>query len=439
MKRIFPAYAYGPGPRSSCWWDDTAAASDWPVFQGGCAEVAIIGAGFTGLSAAYHMAKSGVSVSVLDAEIPGWGASGRNGGFCCLGGAKLGTAALAKRYGADADVYSAAEHAAVDLVAQLLRDLDIDADCHSDGETELAHTPRAMTALRTEAALLRAAGLDHDLIEAEDLPGQGLGTGFHGALTRRAGFALNPRKYVLGLAQTAAHAGARIFGHSPALSITRQPTGHAITTPHGVLQAKQVIIATNGYSSEDLPDWLGGRYMPAQSTILVTRPLTQDELAAQSWHSPQMAFDTRHLLHYFRLMPDRRFLFGMRGGLLSSPRAERQARARTRKDFERMFPAWRHVPDTHSWSGLVCLSRDLVPFVGAVPGHPGLFAGLAYHGNGVAMGSYAGRLLADQILSQSSDLPYPKLMQTPPRRFPLGRARRLVMPPADALMRLADL
>ena len=90
MKRIYPEHTYGPGPRRGCWWDETCDAPEWPVFDTGPAvDVAIVGAGFTGLSAALHLAEAGVSVAVLDAETPGWGASGRNGGFCCLGGAKL--------------------------------------------------------------------------------------------------------------------------------------------------------------------------------------------------------------------------------------------------------------------------------------------------------------------------------------------------------------
>lgn len=107
MRRIFSDYAYGPGPRSNCWWDETIAAPDWPVLQGeGSADVAIIGGGFTGVSAALHLAESGLSVAVLEAETPGWGASGRNGGFCCLGGSKLSGSAMRRLFGKPAaDTY----------------------------------------------------------------------------------------------------------------------------------------------------------------------------------------------------------------------------------------------------------------------------------------------------------------------------------------------
>ncbi|MEP2717358.1 FAD-binding oxidoreductase, partial [Pseudophaeobacter sp.] len=239
------------------------------------------------------------------------------------------------------------------------------------------------------------------------------------------------------LARAAEKAGAKLFQHSPALKIAKAGGQQIVTTPKGKIRSASVVIATNGYSSDDLPDWLAARYMPTQSTAMVTRPMDEDELQAQGWFSDQIAYDSRNMLHYFRLMPDRRFLFGMRGGLMSSPRVEAGIRRKLRRDFEQLFPAWKFVETTHCWSGMVCLSRNLVPFVGAIPDHQGLFAGLCYHGNGVAMGSYAGRLLADLVQGKQPDLPYSPVMQGM-KRFPFGRARRLVMPPAYALLSLMD-
>jgi len=211
--------------------------------------------------------------------------------------------------------------------------------------------------------------------------------------------------------------------------VSRDSDGWRLTTPTGVVRSGQVLFATNGYSAEDMPDWLGGRYVPTQSTVLVTRPLDPDELAAQGWTSDQMAYDSRNLVHYFRLMPDRRFLFGSRGGLRSSPQAEARARARNRRDFEAMFPAWRHVASDHSWSGLVCLSAKKMPYVGPVPDQPGAFCAMAYHGNGVSMGSHCGKLAAALIAGDArpEDLPIPLRAALP--RFPLGRSRRMLMPP----------
>ncbi|WP_281995443.1 NAD(P)/FAD-dependent oxidoreductase [Ruegeria faecimaris] len=433
MKRLFPEYTYGFGPRSGCWWDETIAAPDWPVLQDDLSvDVAIIGGGFTGVTAALFLGQAGLSVAVLEAETPGWGASGRNGGFCCRGGSKLSDRGMARRYGVEgAESFARAEVDAVNLVADLLEAHQIEADVHSKGETALAHTARAMEKLR------RSADDGGCLHEVADLPGLGLGGDFFGGYSVPVGFGLNPRKYLFGIANAAASVGVRFFQKTMARDITKTSASFDVRTASGRIKASNVLICTNGYSSENMPEWLSGRYMPAQSTVLVTRPLTEAEVSAQGWTSDQMSYDTRNLLHYFRLMPDRRFLFGMRGGLRSSPKAEAAIRQKVQRDFKAMFPAWADVDVTNMWSGMVCLTQDLTPFAGPVPGQNGMFAGLAYHGNGVAMGTYCGRALSRMVLGQDAELPEP--MARPPRRFPLGSWRRALMPPAYALMALADL
>ncbi len=440
MTRIHHAGAYAP--LTGCYWQDSVAAPDWPVLEG-ChrTEVAIIGGGFTGLSAAYHLARDGVGVTVLEAEAPGWGASGRNGGFCCLGGAKASDRALRARFGEDERrAYRRAERAAVDLVDGLLQHLDLEVDRHSEGETLLAHRRRDADGFTDEIAAIEADyGVTPQVLRKEELAQHGLNGPFHGALTVPVGFGLNPRKYLFGLAEAAQAAGAHLHAHSAVTGMTRTGRRKQLRTANGTVTADTVIIATNGYSHEDLPPWMAARTMPMQSSAMVTRPLSRDEMAAQGWISAQMAYDTRNLLHYFRLMPNGRFLFGMRGGLRATPGAEARARAALRRDFDAMFPAWAHVEATHTWSGLVCLTRDLTPYIGPVPDLPGVFAGFAYHGNGVAMGSYAGALLADLVQEKTPDTPYPAPLRTPPARFPLGRLRLWLMQPAFWAFALRDL
>ena len=433
MRRIYPDYAYGPGPREGCWWDETCDLPRFAPLQGEVrAEVAIMGAGFTGLSAAYHLSKAGASVAVIDAHCVGWGASGRNGGFCCLGGGIASDGLLDREFGRDGRLaWRATERAAVDLVEALIESLKIDVDRHSDGETLVAHRARD-----AEVFPVLAQSIEENYgvtARIEPPTDAGIGGPFHGALTTPIGFALNPRKFLSGLVRACVDQGVQIFDQSAA----RQISSSGLCTDAGRIVAERVIVATNGYSSENTPAFMAARYMPTQSTVLVTRPLSKQEQEAQGWARFQMAYDTRNLLHYFRLMPDGRFLFGMRGGLLSGARAEARARAAVLRDFRRMFPAWASVDVRHSWSGLVCLARNRMPYVGPLPDAPGVLAGFAYHGNGVAMGTYAGACLAALAQDKSPAL-FPNAMKRPPARFPLGTWRRVLMAPIYAGFALTD-
>jgi len=441
MKRIFNDFAYTDAPRENCWWDQTCAATDRSALEGDVScDVAIVGGGFTGLSAALRLAEAGYSAVVLENRYVGWGASGRNGGFCCLGGGRLSDAALDKLAGREDRLrFRAAELAAINFVDALITRHGIEVDRHSDGEIELAHRPKDMDDFRTRAREVRENyGLEARLIDPADFAAHGLSGPFHGALHIPAGFALNPRKYVTGLAAAAEKAGAVIYHGTPALEVRQAAQGHDVRTPKGRVHAQKVIVATNGYSSEDLVPGLSARYMPTQSTVLVTRPLTEAELDAAGWKSDYMSADTRNLLHYFRLMPDRRMLFGMRGGLVTGKAAETRAIARVRRDFEKFFPAWKDVETPYQWSGMVCLSRAQMPFVGKLPDPGAVYASLCYHGNGVAMGSYSGGLVADLVMGKPIDRPYPQVMQKRLRKFELGRLRRLLMPFAYLGFALSD-
>ena len=441
MKRICDPFAYSDGPIKNSFWAETVPVSARPALsESVTADVAIIGAGYTGLNAALKLAEGGVDVTVLDAKHVGWGASGRNGGFCCLGGAKASTRALKRRFGVEAlSEYLTSERAAVDHVDGLLSRFNWDVDRHSDGETMLAHNARAAAGFAQEAEdLATLYKKPIDVVAKGDLADRGFGGGFHGAITIPIGFALNPRKYVSNLAQSAETAGAKIYADTP-VTETKQHDGlWHLTTPQGLVTAKKLVIATNGYSSDAIPPWLAGRFLPAQSSVIVTRPITSAEQAAQGWTSRQMSYDSRNLLHYFRMMPDNRFLFGMRGGLSTSQRTSDQIKLRIRQHFEQLFPAWSHIKTPNHWSGFVCYSRGQTPFAGRVSGVDNLYAGFAYHGNGVAMGSYAGALIAQDIL-QESTLIHPNIMRVTPSRFPLGRFRRLLMYPGYLYYGLKDL
>lgn len=447
MKRLFEPETY----RSDCasYWNAVAdARPHQPGLEGDLeTECIIIGAGYTGLNAALELKERyGLEATVIDAEQPGWGASGRNGGFCCLGGTKLSWLQQIKRYGeTETRRFFEEQVAAVETVRLNLERYGIDARTHSDGETCLAHHVKAAESLEEEGQFLRAFfGVAANFIPTAALSERGLASaGFHGALNVPQGFAIDPMAYVSGLHAAVGAAGIRVFGGTPALNIKRTSGRFHVRTPNGTIFAKRLLVATNGYSSEDIPEWLGGRLLPALSNIMVTRPLTEAEVEQQGWTSHQMCYDSRRLLHYFRLMPPRsgegpRMLFGMRGGTSGAKRHELQMHKRLRADFDHLFPSWREVETDFAWSGLVCLTRDLTCYLGPLDRWENAWAALAWHGNGVAMGSHAGRMVASLIAGRRTPEELPAIMREQPKRFPLAGLRRFYLALAYRLFDFLD-
>ncbi|MGR3762324.1 NAD(P)/FAD-dependent oxidoreductase (plasmid) [Roseobacteraceae bacterium NS-SX3] len=446
LRRIYSAHAYDTKPPVGSYWDATlpAAPAHPPLDGDRRAGVAIIGAGYTGLSAALYLAREhGEAPLVIDAAQPGWGASGRNAGFCGFGGAKLGDSAIIRRFGEDdLRAFYSAQKEAIALVRDLTSPGGIAAEAQEDGEYCLAHSAHAARALPDMAAGLgRYAGVDCPVLSAAEMRQEGLhGAGFHGGLLLPQGFGLNPGKYAAGLVRLAQQAGTVIHGSTPALSVQEEPGGtYIIETPSGRIQAGRLIVANNGYSSDNLPDWLRGRYLPVVSHIMVTRPLTEAEKQAQGWTTRRIAYDTRNLLHYFRLLPDNRVLFGMRGTSNITPGSVHQMRRQIRRDFEAMFPALARAETEHHWSGLVCLTRGLTPYAGQIGDWHRAWTGFGYHGGGVAMASYTGRLLAGLAAGRPYSSPLPRLMQAQPPAFPFPKLRRHCLPAAYALYGIKDL
>jgi glycine/D-amino acid oxidase-like deaminating enzyme len=400
---------------------------DTPPLQGDerC-EVAIIGAGFTGLAAALELAEQGIDVRVLEAGHVGWGASGRNGGFACIGSHKLPYGKMIATYGLDATkAYYRAMTDAVHLVRDNLDRHGIDAWATGDGEVTLAHLPGRVRELREEQAFLRATfGDETEFLSPADLKAMGLSSpGFHAGLKGATGFGIHPLNYVRGLARAAARAGARIHGASRLARWQETGGRHVLHTAQGSLTASKVIVATNGYTEEQLSSRHAGRLLPALSSVVVTRPLTGEECRAQGWTSNLLAYDSRRLLHYFRLLPNGRFLFGGRGGTDASDAGGDAYRPVLMAAFRRLFPEWRSVEVTHYWRGFVCLAYDRVPYVGPLDDRHSVWTAIAYHGNGVAMASWSGRAVARLVTKKTARDQLPGVLTRRLARFPLPAFR----------------
>ncbi|CUH64862.1 Gamma-glutamylputrescine oxidoreductase [Thalassovita autumnalis] len=442
MSRIYEPLAYGNRPIRDRYWDSTLTSPlpVYPPLRGHITcDFAIIGGGYTGLSAALTLAEAGADVVIVDAKSPGWGASGRNGGLVSTGMTKQSDDAIERRYGAgEARLLYDAERSAIDLVEQYIDRFDLDVERHSHGYSCVAHRPSAIAELKDYGAdYQRRYGLPYRFVPKEEMAAHGMNSpDFHAAVDLPLGFALNPIKFLAGLTKAAEAAGVRIFSHTTVEDVTPE-NGFQLKTPEGRISATKLLFATNGYGSDHLPRRFAARYLPVQSNILVSRPLSEAELAQQGWTSRQMVCDSRTLLHYFRLLPDNRMLLGLRGSVRVSEANIERTRAKARADFDRMFPAWQHVETPYFWSGLICMTRALVPFAGAVPGMDGAYAAFGYHGGGVAGAPYSGALIADLALGQNRR-PHPLFMQQLPHRFELGRFRRASLPPAFAWYNLKD-
>ena len=415
----------------------TPVARDFPQQ----ADVAIIGAGFTGLSAARTLEKSGASVAVFDAQTIGWGASSRNGGMV-LTGLKLPASTLIARCGKEATARMyAASLESIDFVEKLVREENIACDFARCGHLEVACKPKHFDDFRRSAdETARHFNHRQRLIPRDQLQSEIGSAIYHGGLVDESSAGVNPARLVAGLASAAERAGAAIFEHSHVEEIQREGArGWKIATQRGTLRAQNVFVATSGYTSRVTPT-LQKKIIPIGSYIIVTEVLPE-KLAAELSPRNRMIFDSKNYLYYYRLTPDRRMLFGGRAAFFPETSSTiRRSAEILRRGMLTVYPQLRDAKIEYVWGGTLDFAFDIMPHAGQLDG---LHFSLGYAGHGVAMSTYLGDKIAHSILhgregnSGGNENPF---AQIPFPRAPLGlyNGRPWFLPVAGVWYKILD-
>ena len=389
-------------------WLETVAAPRIPARElPQTADVAVIGGGYTGLSAARTLVKGGARVAVLEAENVGWGASCRNGGMV-LSGLKLGTSTLIARYGREASkrMYAASLES-IDCVEAMVSEENIDCDFSRCGHLEVACKPRHFEEFRRGAETIeREFGHRLRIVEKENLL-QEIGSAiYHGGMVDEVSAGVNPAKYVAGLACAAAKAGAAIHEKTRVLGLERDSRqgekGWSIKTPRGALHAHDVLIATSGYTSGITPS-LRKKIIPIGSFIIVTEALPET-LARELSPRNRVIYDSKNFLYYYRLTPDRRMLFGGRAAFFpESENTVRESARILREGMISVYPQLRQAEVEYVWGGTLDFAFDIMPHAGKIDG---MFYSVGYAGHGVAMATLLGQKIAQSILAGRDENPF---------------------------------
>lgn len=376
------------------YWLDTA-----PKFLGsdrgpveGDYDVAVVGGGFTGLSASLALAKKGARVILLEAGQLGGAASGRNGGMCNNGFAR-DYAAMVDRLGADAAkrLYLSYD-AAVDTVERIIGEEGIDCDFKRVGKLKVAAKPAHYDKLARSQELM-ACGADPDsyMVSRQDLKSELGSDRYFGGLIFPKSAAMHMGKFAHGLATAAARQGVRLHENTPVTAMKRlNGYAHRLSTPSGSVTAKQVLLAT-GTSAVGPLSYFRRRIVPVGAFLIATEPLSPTRLDALLPRRRNVT-DTRNFVCYFRITRDNRLLFGGRARFAKSdPRSDAKSGTILRRSMIEIFPDLADARIDYCWGGMVDMTADRLPRAGE---RDGLFYSMGYSGHGTQMSTHMGQIMA---------------------------------------------
>jgi glycine/D-amino acid oxidase-like deaminating enzyme len=418
------------------YWLDTAPAfscgNEGPV--DGRVDVAVIGGGFTGLSAALALARRRASVIVLEAGRVVGEASGRNGGQC-NNGLPHEYMGLVQRFGTErAQAFYRAYNTAVDTVERITRDESIDCDFHRYGRIKLAARPKHFEKLARAYDVLRThVDSNVTLVPANRIRDE-VGSGaFHGGLVQTTSAQMHVGKFGVGLAEAAARRGARIYQSAAVTGLKRRSgSTYRVTSTRGTVEAAQVLLAT-GSTSNGPFGWFQRRMAPVGSFIIVTEPLAP-ALLDRLLPTRRSYVTSKNIGNYFRATCDNRLLFGGRARFaMSNPRSDEKSGHILRATLAQVFPELSRVRIDYCWGGLVDMTADRLPRAGE---HEGLFYSMGYSGHGVQMSVQMGQIMADVMDGRGDANPWREL-EWPP--IPGHFGKPWFLPVVGAYYRLQDI
>jgi glycine/D-amino acid oxidase-like deaminating enzyme len=384
-------------------YQDTAEpALPMPVLDGDVrTDVVVVGGGITGLSTALHVAEQGAKVVLLEAEQPGWGASGRNGGQVNPG-LKLDPNRVEREHGSElGGRMNAFAGAAPAFVFDLIKRHGIRCDARRNGTLRAAVRAKHAAQVRATAEQLTRRGAPVELLEGASLEQATGTTRYQVAMLDRRGGDLNPLSFARGLARTAQSAGAHLYGGTRALSMKRAGAGWRIASAGGTVSAQHVVLATNGYTDNLWPN-LRRTIVPLFGAIVATSALP-DKIACGVMPSRAVLYESGTVTVYYRVDTGQRLLIGGRGPMReisaasAVPHLTRYARA--------LWPVLAQTQWTHAWGGRLAMTPDQYPHIHE--SGDGVLICVGYNGRGVALGTAMGAQLARRIMNRSSEFDMP--------------------------------
>ena len=375
------------------WWEATPRPDMTAARVPDAVDVAIIGSGYTGLHAALQIARDGRSTLVVDAEDAGWGCSTRNGGQISTS-IKPTYEELADRHGPQRAFDILKEgHRSLAWTNEFIAAEKIDCDFGVVGRFHAAHNPKQFTALARRVTR-QPRGLEVEtLVVPREQQRSELGTdAYHGGVIYLGHASLDPARYHQGLLARVLAAGATVVPHCPVTALDRNRGGFSVITTRGTTQAREVVVATNGYTGKLTP-WLRRRVIPIGSYMIATEPLPEQQVRRLIPNN-RILSDTRKVVFYYRASPDqRRILFG--GRVSNSETDPEISGPLLHAEMVKIFPELAATRISHSWCGFIAYTFDELAHIGR---HDGLHYAMGYCGSGVGMAGYLGMRLGQQVL-----------------------------------------